>query len=357
MLYRVSKNPVNSQKIFPNILILGQWYIEYDNDVILDYQNAGTPDEYVQFQLPEYSLWQHFWNPDTQTLDNYNKNKDPGFIQLSPFTICKFYPNGTNDFDETYPDTYVPPDTGSNLTIEEAAYEINKCLTKSMIDETTKGTHYELYITEGYDTGVLRSIVNKHDLPVNIRDDAKHLHWPGAEYHRLCGPQQKFLKKYCEECYQLPPQPKNLISGFMGGQEMVRWPISLMGMFKFYDIDYLDELEKGIDKDFYCCKFLYDLGKVVTWHTPDVNSIEEAKEYASNVLLHTSEMWSIDGMNLFVPYRNRDIHHWVLALEPQALLKHALESSLHEEMIKQNDPKVLKTIRSPKINRSKENSK
>ena len=355
MLYRVTKDPVNNQKIFPNILVLGQWYIEYDNDVVLDYKNAGTPDEYVQFQLPEYSLWQHFWNPNTQTLDNYNKNKDADFIQLSPFTICKFYPNGTNDFEEMYLDTYVPPDTGSNLTIEEAAYEINKCLTESMIDETTKGTHYELYITEGYDTGVLHSIVNKNNLPVSIRDDAKHLHWPGAEYHKFCGPQQRFLKQYAEECYQLPPQPKNLIAGFMGGLEVVRWPNSLMGLFKFYDIDWHKELKKALKNETYLANFL-NMDKW-DWQTPDVNSIEEAKEYASNVLLHTSEMWSIDGMNLFVPYRNRDIHHWVLALEPQALLKHAFESSLHEEMIKQNDPEVLKGIRSPKINISKENSK
>ena len=65
----------------------------------------------------------------------------------------------------------------------------------------------------------------------------------------------------------------------MGGLEVVRWPNSLMGLFKFYDIDWHKELKKALKNETYLANFL-NMDKW-DWQTPDVNSIEEAKDYAS----------------------------------------------------------------------------
>ena len=283
MLYRISKNPVNDKKIFPNIFVLGEWYIEYDNDVILNYRPAvKSHRECVVFELPDYPLWQHYWNPKHQVLDNYSNNISKKLIQLSPFCVCVFYPDGTNNFETYREDTYVPPNTGTNNSCSDVATEINKILTATLIDACNASNNWELYINGKLSTGILHSIVIKNNLPVTVVEDTVGIEWPATTYDSMCGPQQKFLQTYNSAYYNLIPQSKKLITGFMSS-ELTQTP--------------------------------------------------------SDVLLHSAEAWSIDNKEILVPYRNRDISYWVRSLSADEQTE-----SVHKEIILLNNPQLLGTL-------------
>jgi len=288
VLYRISKNPINDKTIFPNIFVLGQWYIEYDNDVNLDYRPAiKSHRECVVFELPEYPLWQHYWNPKHQVLDNYSNNISKKLIQLSPLCVCIFYPDGTNNFDTYKDDNFTVPETGVNNSCTTVANEINKILTATLNKACNLSSDWELYIDGKIGTGILHSIIIKNNLPVSVIDKTVGVEWPATVYNSLCGPQQKFLQKYNSAYYKLIPQSKKLITGFMS---------------------------------------------------------DELSNTASDVLLHSAEAWPIDNKDILVPYRNRSISYWINSLSPDEKANHTANKSVHKEIVLLNNPQLLDTL-------------
>ena len=349
MLYRVSKTLLNKPRILPNVKQLGQWYIEYSNDYEPDMRNNE-----ITCTLPDYPLWQHWWNGETQTLDNYSyEYSSTPANMLSPFTICKFYADGTENLEDfAKEDTYVAPDTGENITCRQAAVGISNILSNTLQEAAKERHDWQLYLTGGMDTCVLQSIIKRHSIQIATVDQTKNLEWPAVDFYKMCGPQQKFMMERNSAFMQLPPMAKNLVTGFMGGLEIIRWPASIMGLCKIYEIDYRKAWDNAIKCNSYLANFLTHCEKTFHWQTPNVSTIAEAKAVCSNNLLHTSEVFNVDDKNVLVPYRNRDIHHWVMALAPTELIKHAFDSQVHVEIIKLNAPELLSSLVTPKLNKT-----
>ena len=348
-MYRVSKTLLNKPRILPNVKQLGQWYIEYSNDYEPDMRNNE-----ITCTLPDYPLWQHWWNGETQTLDNYSYNQDINPVNmLSPFTICKFYADGTENLEDfVREDTYVAPDTGTNLTCREAAVGISNILTNTLQEAAKERHDWQLYLTGGMDTCVLQSIIKRHSIQIATVDQTKNLEWPAVDFYKMCGPQQKFMMERSSEFMQLPPMAKNLVTGFMGGLEILRWPASIMALCKIHGTDYREAWAEALERDSYLAYFLHFRNNQFQWQTPDVSTLQDAKDYCSDVLIHTTEVFNVDDKNLLVPYRNRDIHHWVMALAPNELMKQAWDSQVHVEIIKLNAPELLSSVVTPKLNKA-----
>lgn len=249
---------------------------------------------------------------------------------------------------------YLPPlmQLGT-VSIEEAAYEILKILKAQLKDFVNSNpVNPIMYFTRGLDTGVLKAIILKENLPIEISEKYTGQFLPGDKHKSAATYTQKFLRVKHLNFGNIPPEQNvSIVTGLYGGMETLRWPASMRSLFNVHGLNY-DKLHKD-NYNGYLGKFLdspyHEASNTKRYPPHKANNLVEAAFACDTMLMSLVEAWSIPGTRLFSPFRHRDIHWWAAALRPADLIKQAFHSELHKEMIRQAYPKVLEEIDKVKV--------
>jgi hypothetical protein len=345
-------------RVFPNSVDINGLRVEHSNDYrfdgkrfISDKHSFGIEDDGIfRVSNTEYPIFQLYAISEQSFASNFCPHEHPyqwydadAVISWNPLTMEKEVTRREQ--------VYVPPVTGEKITCEEAATEILKILRTSMHEIAASPKRFDLYASGGLDTAVLQAIVMADELPINIIYRSQGEHHIGEKHYNQAGPQHRWMmgSPNHTDFKMLPVWSDNIITGHYGGMEIVRWPDAMRGLFTLHGFDWDYAHQRNFDS--YLGKFhdnkahqASHSGKYPGMTVTEDSTIEDARWYADNVLMHTSEVWDVDGKDIRTPFRNRDIHWWVTALGGNSLVEQGFHSEVHKQIIKMTYPKLLKTV-------------
>jgi len=296
------------------------WHIEFD-----DYRTQGITSNYISV------LSNH---PDHRTTDNLPIDRDFYIDNLQ----LKFneYPKNTYYFDQ-------------NISLEHCAHNI-MMLIKSYLEQTLEAVDKPvvLHFSGGLDTGVLLAIINKFNLPIEVKMDNQGKvilskpdeHTPNLRaFANSTPPFPGFAYK------QVPlEQSKYLVSGHYGGIEMLRFPQHVKALFRHYDLDYNEELQKC--KGSYLYNFLQcaDHNCDKTYPAPEYDDIAQTRHWILDTIKYNMEIQTVEKFNFIFPWRQTDIPVQMLNLNFESLKEHVFHSTVHKKIIEMCDEKIISII-------------
>ena len=296
------------------------WNVEFDN-----YRTQGITSNYI-------SLFSN--HPDHRETDNLPIDRDFHIKNLQLYST---------PFDEE--STYF----GQDLSLEHCAHNIMMLL-KTYMEEALEQINRPavLHFSGGLDTGVLLAIINKFNLPVEIKMDNQGkvlLNQPHEQSPNF----QLFAKgsaNFPGFAYRQVPleYSKYLISGHYGGIEMLRFPQHVKEMFQHFGLDYNEELQKC--KGSYLYNFLQcaDHNCDTTYPTPNYNDISESRYWILDQIKYNMEIQSVEKSNFIFPWRQTEIPIQMLNLNFESFKEHVFHSTVHKKIIEMCDEKIINII-------------
>lgn len=292
------------------------WDIKFD-----DYRTQGITSNLVSL------LSNH---PQHRETDNLPINRD--------FSIQDMQLRHTQYPKESY---YFDQD----ITLDQCAHDIS-ILIKQYLENALHVSKKPLvlHFSGGLDTGAILSIINKYSLPIKVKMDSQgkvllsDFSEQSPTFRRFANSQSPFPGF----AYKQVPieQQKLLVSGHYGGIEMIRFPQHVKSIFKHYDLDYNEELQKC--KGSYLYNFLQcaDHNCDKTYPTYDFDDIIQTKCHILDAIKYNMEIQSIENCEFIFPWRQIDIPVVMLNLNFDDFKEHAFHSTVHKKIIEINDDKI-----------------
>ena len=294
------------------------WKVEFD-----DYRTIGMVSNY-QSVLSN--------NPVHRTTDNLPVDSDYSIenMQLVRHSHCE--PKRAWNLEQ-------------NLPIDHIAHNISmliKVYLENVLETIDKPI--VLHFSGGLDTGVILSIINKYNLPIEVKMDNQGkvlLNRPGevTPNFQLLADSKGIFPGFAYK--QVPIENKRwLVSGHYGGIEMLRFPQHVKSLFRHYDLDYNDELQKNVGSYLYNFLQCADHNCDTTYPQFEFDDIVETKCHILDAIKYNMEIQTVEH-NLFVlPWRQIEIPVAMLNLNFDDFKEHVFHSTVHKKIIEMNDNKI-----------------
>ena len=229
--------------------------------------------------------------------------------------------------------------------LEECSYKISmmiKLYLEELLEVADKPVVF--HFSGGLDTGVILSIINKFKLPIEVKMDNQGkvvLNKPddlSPNFQMFSNEKNPFPGFGYK---QVPIENKRyLISGHYGGIEMLRFPQHVKYLFRHYDLDYNEELQKN--EGSYLYNFLqcanHNCDK--TYPAYEFDDITRTKNHILDAIKYNMELQTVDH-NLFAfPWRQTGIPLAMLNLNFEDFKEHVFHSTVHKKIIEMNDDKI-----------------
>ena len=296
------------------------WKIEFD-----DYRTQGITSNYISV------LSNH---PFHRSTDNLPIDRD--YIIEDLELRYEEYPKSNYYFDQ-------------NLSLEHVAHNISiliKTYLENCLEQVSKPM--VLHFSGGLDTGVLAAVINKHNLPIEIKTDNQ-----GKVLLNDVTTRSPNFSIFADQgspfpgfAYKQVPieQNKVLVSGHYGGIEMLRFPQHVKAIFEHHGIDYNEELHKN--KGSYLYNFLQcaDHNCDETYPTPKYESIQQTRHWILDTIKYNMEIQSIENCEFIFPWRQTEIPVQMLNLNFESFKEHVFHSTVHKKIIEMCDEKIINII-------------
>ncbi len=243
-----------------------------------------------------------------------------------------------------------PIDFEQNLSLEEVSSTISD-LIKTYLENVLEISKKPLivYFSGGLDTGAIVSVINKYNLPIEVKTDTvgkvilnnSDTRSPNFSYFATSKAKQFPSFSY----NQVPIEEQNvLVSGHYGGIEMLRFPQHVKSIFKHYNLDYNSELQKC--KGSYLYNFLQcaDHNCDTTYPASNFDTLSETKNWIIDIIKYNMEIQSIENCEYVFPWRQLEIPKLMLNLNFETFKEHVFHSTVHKKIIEMNDKKIINFI-------------
>tara|TARA_R110002074_G_scaffold127137_1_gene265937 strand:- start:3256 stop:4383 length:1128 start_codon:yes stop_codon:yes gene_type:complete len=232
-----------------------------------------------------------------------------------------------------------------DYTLDQCAHKISMFLKEYMENVLeTIDKPIVLHFSGGLDTGVLLSIINKYNLPIEVKMDnqgkvllnSNNDISPNFQHFvNSKSPFPGFAYK------QIPLENKRwLVSGHYGGIEMLRFPQHVKSLFRHYDLDYNEELQKNVGSYLYNFLQCADHNCDETYPQYEFNDIVETKCHVLDAIKYNMEIQTIENNLLVLPWRQVEIPVAMLNLNINDFKEHVFHSTVHKKIIEMNDDKI-----------------
>lgn len=248
----------------------------------------------------------------------------------------------------TYPKQ--PQVFDKDLSLDEVSFNITQYI-KSYLENALEKSKKPLiaYSSGGLDTGVIVSVINKFKLPITVKTNTlgqiylNNIDNRSPNFTYFATSNSKNFPSFSFN--QLPIEEQNvLVSGHFGGIEMLRFPQHVKSIFKHYDLDYNEELQKC--KGSYLYNFLQcaDHNCDNTYPASNFDTLQETKNWILDIIKFNMEVQSIENCEFVFPWRQKEIPIQMLNLNFDTFKEHVFHSTVHKKIIEMNDKKIINFI-------------
>lgn len=242
------------------------------------------------------------------------------------------------------------PDLEQNLSLEEVSSNIS-ILLKTYLENALEVSNKPLIVhfSGGLDTGAIVSVINKYNLPIDVKTDSVGKVLLNDHTNRspnFTAFATSKVKQFPGFSYnQIPIDQDNVVvSGHYGGIEMLRFPQHVKSIFNHYGLDYNNELQKC--KGSYLYNFLQcaDHNCDKTYPADESDTLLETKNWILDCIKYNMEIQSIENCEYVFPWRQTEIPVQMLNLNFESFKEHVFHSTVHKKIIEMNDKKIINFI-------------
>ena len=201
-----------------------------------------------------------------------------------------------------------------------------------------------LHFSGGLDTGVILSVINKYKLPIDIKMDNQ-----GKVLLSTPDQQSPNFRSFANSKDKFPgfgfaqiPLENNrwLVSGHYGGIETLRFPQHVKSVFRHYELDYNEELQKNVGSYLYNFLQCADHNCDTTYPLFEFTDLVKAKCHILDAIKYNMEIQTIENNLLVLPWRQVEIPVAMLNLNINDFKEHVFHSTVHKKIIEMNDNKI-----------------